>query len=88
MSRTPLGTRMLAKHIQACSRASSHRGAAATEGVYRGGCDGHQGVPEGQTHQLDALRKGVVLPVLLREALQDLSLAVPAPCGNKKGIRG
>lgn len=31
------------------------------------------------THQLDALREGVVLPVLLREALQDLALAFPSP---------
>lgn len=31
------------------------------------------------THQLDALRKGVVHPVLLWEALQDLALAFPTP---------
>ena len=31
------------------------------------------------THQLDTLREWVVLPVLLREALQDLALAFPTP---------
>lgn len=31
------------------------------------------------THQLDALGEGVVLPVLLGEALQDLALAFPTP---------
>ena len=31
------------------------------------------------THQLDALGEGVVLPVLLRKALQDLALAFPTP---------
>lgn len=45
--------------------------------------------PEGQhTHQLDALGKGVVLPVLLREPLQDLALAIPAACGDKSGSAG
>lgn len=45
--------------------------------------------PEGRhTHQLDALRKGVVLPVLLGEALQYLSLSIPAACRNKRRIRG
>lgn len=45
--------------------------------------------PEGQhTHQLDALGKGVVLPVLLRETLEYLSLSIPTPCRDKRGIRG
>lgn len=45
--------------------------------------------PEGQhTHQLDALRKGVVLPVLLGEALQNLSLSIPAACRKERRIRG
>lgn len=47
-------------------------------------------VPHGSpgTHQLDALREGVVLPVLLREALQDLSLSIPAPCRDKARSEG
>lgn len=45
--------------------------------------------PEGRhTHQLDALGKGVVLPVLLRETLEYLSLSIPTPCRDKRGIRG
>lgn len=47
-----------------------------------------RGSPGAATHQLDALREGVVLPVLLREALQDLSLPIPAPCGDKMGLEG
>lgn len=35
--------------------------------------------PGRPTHQLDALGEWVVLPVLLREALQDLALAFPTP---------
>lgn len=46
-------------------------------------------VPRGQhTHQLDALGKGVVFPVLLRETLEYLSLSIPTPCRDKRGIRG
>lgn len=42
--------------------------------------------PKGQhTHQLDALGKGVVLPVLLRETLEYLSLSIPTPCRDKSG---
>lgn len=46
-------------------------------------------VPRGQhTHQLDALGKGVVFPVLLRKTLEYLSLSIPTPCRDKRGIRG
>lgn len=37
------------------------------------------GPPVLPTHQLNALGEWVVLPVLLREALQDVALAFPTP---------